>query len=227
MKLTEEEFEYLTEEIQSSNDEESISIKRDSFAKEEDKIDELNPTSDKEFLLADFEDLDFENKTTIEENESFTSYPSLPQITKEVEDSSYEENKKHQKKEIKKKSKKGSKKKLYNWINGNILLRPLLKRRYIYLFLEIAILFYIYISIGLHRIDKISKIDRLEEQLRQLEYRQLFIMGELGKLDREETIMQKLQSQNSLLQPDNDPPFVIYYNRKEFEKELKSRYKLD
>lgn len=113
--------------------------------------------------------------------------------------------------------------KLSNWLNGNIL-RPFLNKRYIYLTLEIVFLFFIYISMGLHRIEKVNRIDRLEDKLRQLEYRQLFIMGELGKLDREETVLQKLQESGSALIPDNDPPFVIYYNGKEFTKEQKDNY---
>ena len=108
-------------------------------------------------------------------------------------------------------------------LNGNFLL-PLLKKENMLLAVEIAVLFFIYISMGLLRIDKVNKIDKLEERMRQLEYRQLFIMSELGKLNREESVLNKLQEMGSTLVPDNDPPFVIYYDGKAFEKEQKEKY---
>lgn len=113
--------------------------------------------------------------------------------------------------------------KIFKWLNGNFLL-PLLKKENMLLAVEIAVLFFIYISMGLLRIDKVNKIDKLEERMRQLEYRQLFIMSELGKLNREESVLNKLQEMGSTLVPDNDPPFVIYYDGKAFEKEQKEKY---
>lgn len=126
-------------------------------------------------------------------------------------------------KEVQKKQKK---KHLYliNLLNGN-LLRPLLRKRYIYVGLLVALCFFANIYMGFLRIDKINRIDRLEERLRQIEYRQLFVTGEISKIDKEETVLQILKQNGSSLVPDEDPPYIILYNGEDFRKQQRNSKK--
>lgn len=217
MKLTEEEF----DELASS---ESIDLAC------QQKVSYDSPIG-KEYDLTETED-DVErgnkpNDQLLDEEESSLEFdaPSLDGSSLSEEENTQELSEGSSIKEKRKAYKKNilTSFKIFKWLNGNFLL-PLLKKENMLLAVEIAVLFFIYISMGLLRIDKVNKIDKLEERMRQLEYRQLFIMSELGKLNREESVLNKLQEMGSTLVPDNDPPFVIYYDGKAFEKEQKEKY---
>lgn len=105
-------------------------------------------------------------------------------------------------------------------LNGN-LLKPLLQWRYMSILLLIVVLFIANTYIGYRRIEKINRIDRLEKRLQEIEYRHLFVVGEISKHDRKTSILESLREQGSTLIPDNDPPYVIYFNGKELQKEEK------
>lgn len=221
MKLTEEEF----DELASS---ESIDLacqqkvsygspigKEYDLTETEDDVERGNKPNDQ---LLDEEESSLESDAPSLDGSSLSEEEEEEENTQELsEGSSIKEKRKAYKKNIL------TSFKIFKWLNGNFLL-PLLKKENMLLAVEIAVLFFIYISMGLLRIDKVNKIDKLEERMRQLEYRQLFIMSELGKLNREESVLNKLQEMGSTLVPDNDPPFVIYYDGKAFEKEQKEKY---
>lgn len=247
MKLTEEEFQYLEDSFSQEIDSPTLATSYKEEEKESLELQELKestPTVSSEMesnVVSPLASSTIATSSQEECDQDIEVSPSMDDLDKnDINDSSpqkltaIEQPYSHQLEDgmpdsEKSETAKGASKrrhsalKLSNWLNGNIL-RPFLKKRYIYLTLEIVLLFFIYISMGLHRIEKVNRIDRLEDKLRQLEYRQLFIMGELGKLDREETVLQKLQESGSALIPDNDPPFVIYYNGKKFTKEQKENY---
>lgn len=220
MKLTEEEF----DELASS---ESIDLacqqkvsygspigKEYDLTETEDDVERGNKPNDQ---LLDEEESSLESDAPSLDGSSLSEEEEEENTQELSEGSSIKEKRKAYKKNIL------TSFKIFKWLNGNFLL-PLLKKENMLLAVEIAVLFFIYISMGLLRIDKVNKIDKLEERMRQLEYRQLFIMSELGKLNREESVLNKLQEMGSTLVPDNDPPFVIYYDGKAFEKEQKEKY---
>ena len=231
MKLTEEEFDELasSESIdlacQQKVSYDSPIGKEYDLTETEDDVERGNKPNDQ---LLDEEEFSLEfDAPSLDEEESSLEFdaPSLDGSSLSEEENTQELSEGSSIKEKRKAYKKNilTSFKIFKWLNGNFLL-PLLKKENMLLAVEIAVLFFIYISMGLLRIDKVNKIDKLEERMRQLEYRQLFIMSELGKLNREESVLNKLQEMGSTLVPDNDPPFVIYYDGKAFEKEQKEKY---
>lgn len=95
-------------------------------------------------------------------------------------------------------------------VNGTLLL-PLLRRKYVYPAIWIFFLLFCNILLGYVRIEKLQEIDRLERTLKNISYKQLFVTGEISKLDKEEVVRKKLQEMGSTLEPSDEPPYVIYY----------------
>lgn len=240
MKLTEEEFDFQTAKeeqpltsstkadegthMEDGQDEYTISptplvdeLELNEPYTWEEELNDLYPSENK-----DVEEIEPYGDESKSEKENFTPSPidEAPNNNKINNQSTEHVDEQKSSSESQKKRKHKGNIKLSNWLNGNIL-RPFLNWRIVSVFLLIALLFFLNIYLGFLRINKIGKLDRLEKQLRQIEYKQLFITGEISKLDREETILENLKKSGSTLIPDNDPPYVIYYNGQDLEKQRK------
>lgn len=98
--------------------------------------------------------------------------------------------------------------KIIDFINGNILTKNVLKKQYPFL-LFVALLTFLYVDNRFYNEKQLSKMLKMQRELRDIKYESLTISAELMKISRQSSIREMIKERGLTLREGNKPAVIL------------------